>query len=486
MKTQSLKVNFIFSLIYQLCNLLIPVITLPYLARVLGPTGLGIQSYTMSIQQFFLLFSSLGAFIYGSRMISMERKDSFSISKTFWEIEIIVVCSTLIALFFWSGICLFSSKYSYYYTILAIGVFANLFDISWFFNGLELFKLTVIRSLFFKILGAIAVFTFVKTSSDLPIYIFILSISTLLSNLSLWLYLKNYIVKVSIKELQLKKHIKETIIYFIPTVSTSIYTVLDRVLIGFITQDPAQNGYYQQAEKILGIVQTIVFTAINSVFGVRNAFLFAEKNFEEIKKKIEFSLNFIVFLSCGCCFGIIAVADNLVPLYLGSEFSETTTLLYLLAPIIFIIGISNCLGSQYYTPCGLRKQSSYYLIAGAIVNLLLNFVFIPVFKARGAAVASLIAESVITFLYVKNCNGFTGFIEILKILLKKVISGILMLCVVYSIKFFEVSGVLLVACQIICGVIVYLVLLAILKDTWYLSVINRIFSRIYHNGKIRT
>lgn len=473
MKRQSLKSSFFYSLFYQVLNLFIPIVTMPYLARVLGADGLGIQSYTMSIQQFFLLFSSLGAFIYGSRIISMNRNDTYLRSKNFFEIEIIVTSCTLLVSLVWLLLCYVSNNYTQYYLILLIGLIANLFDISWFFNGLELFKLTVIRSLVFKVLGAISIFVFVQKHQDLWIYILILSLSTLFSNLTLWPYLRKYVVKVNIHELCFKSHLKETLIYFIPTISTSIYTVLDRTLIGVITKDPAQNGYYQQAEKISVLVQALVFYAINSVLGVRNAYLYAEKRYEEIKQKIDFSLNFILFLGFACCFGIIGIAKTIIPIYLGSNFNETIYILYIFAPIIVIIGFSNCLGTQYYTPCGLRKQSSIYLIIGALFNLIFNLILIPFLAARGAAISSVIAELLISILYVKNCNGFCKLGRIIQIAYKKLFAAILMLIAIKLIEYLPFVGIKLVLVQIIAGIIMYVVSMILLKDTWCLLMLNR-------------
>lgn len=163
-----------------------------------------------------------------------------------------------------------------------------MFDITWFFNGIEQFKLTVIRNSAFKIIGIVLLFVFIKSKDDLLLYIFITAVTSLLSNVSLWPYMKRYIVKVDFRKLSFKRHFKETLVYFIPTIATSVYTVLDKTLLGLITSDVAQNGYYQQAEKIINLAKSVVFTAINSVVGVRNAYLFAEKDLMKFTRKLKF------------------------------------------------------------------------------------------------------------------------------------------------------------------------------------------------------
>ena len=310
MKEPSIKKNFVYSTAYQILNVITPFITAPYVSRVLGAEGIGIQSYTASVQYIFLLIASLGTLSYGSREISMHRDDVNERSKLFWEIELMVICTTGLALFGWVFLCLFSPRYKIFYCVLSIGIFANMFDITWFFNGIEQFKLTVIRNSAFKIIGIVLLFAFIKSKDDLLLYIFITAVTSLLSNMSLWPYMKCYIVKVDFRKLSFRRHFKETLVYFIPTIATSVYTVLDKTLLGLITSDVAQNGYYQQAEKIINLAKSVVFTAINSVVGVRNAYLFAEKRFDEIHKKIEISFNYIFFMGFGCCFGIMGVAKT--------------------------------------------------------------------------------------------------------------------------------------------------------------------------------
>lgn len=478
MQETSIKKNFIYSTMYQILNVLTPFITAPYLSRVLGAEGIGIQSYTSSIQQYFLLFAALGTLSYGSREISMNRNDAYKRSKLFWEIELMVVCTTSLALIGWGVLCVLSSKYRMYYLVLTIGIFANLFDISWFFNGMEQFRLTVIRNSIFKLLGVLCLFLFIKSPTDLLLYIFITVTSTLLSNLTLWSYIGRYLVKVDWKELHIRRHFRETFIYFVPTVATSVYTILDRTLIGLITDDALQNGYYQQAEKIINLAKSVVFTAINSVVGVRNSYLYAEKRFEEIQGKIKTSFHFIFFMGFASCFGIMGVAKTFVPVFFGEGYEPVVGLLYIFAPIIVIIGVSNCLGTQYYTPCGKRQQSSKFLIAGAVVNLCLNLIFIPKWEAYGAAVASIIAEAVITTLYVKFSEGYGNVKMLMETGMKKLAAGIGMFVIVHLMNNIHINPLLLVGSQVIAGAAVYGLLLLMLKDEWTCDIVKSVFGKV--------
>lgn len=479
----SIKKNFIYSSAYQMLIVLAPFITAPYISRVLGADGIGIQSYTQSIQQYFLIFAALGTRSYGEREISINRNDLYKRSKLFWEMELMVVCTTSLALLGWLSLILCSSKYTIYYIVLSIGIFAGMFDISWFFNGIEQFKITVIRNSFFKILGIICLFVFIKSPEDLALYILIQMVSNLLSNLSLWLYIKRYLVKVNPKEFKFKRHFHETLIYFIPTIATSIYTVLDKTLIGLITDNASQNGYYQQAEKIINLAKSVVFAAINSVVGVRNSYLFSENRYEEIHYKIKQSFNFIFFAGFACCFGIMGVAKTFVPLFFGPGYAPVVEIIYVFSPIIVIIGISDCLGSQYYNPIGKRKQSAKFLIVGSFVNLCLNLVLIPKFGAYGAAIASVIAESVISVLYVKFSEGYGRVRLLIETGAKKLIAGVGMFFVVYSMNRLHINSLILVFLEVIVGAVVYGLLLLFLRDEWIYEMFKSVIGKMRkYNG----
>jgi len=472
MSHSSIKKNFIYSTAYQVFNVLTPFITAPYLSRVLGAEGIGIQSYTASIQSYFLLLATLGTMTYGAREISMNRHDAYMRSKLFWEIELMTVTTSMLALVLWIVLICFSKTYRIYYIILTAGIFTSLFDITWFFDGIEEFKLTVIRNVFFKTIGIICLFAFINNKDDIVLYILISSITTLVSSISLWPYLRRYLVKVNFRELQFKKHFRETIIYFIPTIAASVYTVLDKTLIGLITRSTAENGYYQQAERIINIAKSVVFTAINSVVGVRISFLYANKKLKEIKKRIEYSLNYIFFTGFACCFGIIGISKTFVPFFFGEGYGKVTTLLYVISPIIIIIGISNCLGSHYYTPCGKRGQSSRYIIMGSITNLILNLILIPGLGSIGAAIASIAAELVVTVLYIKNCGEYGKVSTLLRSGYKKMISGILMCIVVYFMNGMPTLPIVTILFQIIIGGLVYISSLLMIKDAWTLAFIK--------------
>lgn len=473
MDLPSIKKNYIYRLSYELLVLMIPFITTPYISRVLGADGIGIYSYTTSVMTYFTLFAALGTGSYGAREIAQHRDDSKQASKLFWEIELMTVVTSGICLLAWVILILFSKEYRYYYLALMPLLLAAMADISWFFTGYEQVKYIVIRNTICKILGIILLFAFVRDKSDLIIYVLINTVVQLMGNLSMWTYVPRMLVKVDFKSLTLKKHFHETLVYFIPTIATSIYTVLDKTLIGIITGNAYQNGYYEQAAKVINIINTFVFTSVNSVMVSRISYLFAVEKYDEIHRRIEKSMSFIFLTGFGCGFGMIGIAKRFVPVFFGKGYEPVVGLLYLMSPLVLIIGVSNCLGSHYYTPSGRKKQSAKYIIVGSCVNLCLNLILISLFGASGATVASIAAESIITVLYVRSCNGYITWKFIWKIAWKRGVAGILMLAALIMVGYvLDISAVAVMAVQICTGVCVYSAVLLILHDDLLLELIG--------------
>ena len=472
MKEQSIKKNIIFSTCYQILLLFTPLITTPYISRVLGPAGNGIYSYTNSYQLYFSMFAALGTLSYGQREIARNRDSKYERSKLFWEIEFLTMITSGICILIWLAFSLYQTNYRTCFLILTLNIFAAMFDISWFYAGIEQFKFIVMRNSFFKILGAILQLTLVKDSNDVALYVFILCITNLLGSISMWFALINLIEIVPFRQLKVLRHFKETVVYFIPAMAASIYTVLDKTLIGLITHDESQNGYYEQAGKVINLMKTLTFASLNSVLGSRISYLFAEERHDEIRERILTSIDYILFMGIGMSFGLVGVAHRFVPVFFGKGYESVIYLLYLFSPLVIIIGISNCLGSQYYTPAGLRRQSTKYIIVGALINLSLNMVFIPRFSSMGAAAASLMAETTITFLYLKNCVNYFNPVNILKRGWKKFLAALLMLLAISLVNRLHMENLYVLLMQIVIGTAAYVIVLMMIKD----SLIMKLFS----------
>lgn len=469
-----MKKNFIINNIYQLLLIIAPIITAPYVSRVLGAQGVGIYSYTNSIATYFTMFAALGTVSYGAREIARIREDKSKTSVLFWEIELLTIFTSIICILIWLGVVIFSQNYKIYLLILTLNLVNVIFDISWLYTGLEKFKYMVRQNTVFKVLSIIALFIFVKDSNDVETYILIMCLSTLLGSISMWFYLPKFINSVNVKNINVFKHFKETLIYFIPTIATSVYTVLDKTLIGLITSNDVENGYYEQANKIINICKSLTFTSLNSVVGVRISYLYAKEKIDEIKSRIYISLDYILFMGFGIMFGLIGIVDKFVPIFFGDGYDEVSVFIKMLSPILLIIGISNCLGTQYYTPAGYRKKSAIYIIIGAIINLIINLILIPILWGIGAIIASIIAELTITLLFLCNCEDIIKFSHIIKKAWKKAVAGIFMLCVIFILDKFIKNEIIAIGFESLCGFVTYILILLITKDTFIKYVIEKL------------
>lgn len=475
---KSITKNYLYNLTYQILVLILPLITTPYLSRVLGAEGVGIYSYTISIVTYFILFGSLGIAMYAQREIAYVQDDEYKRSKIFWEAFILKGITLAISMIVFYFSFAYTGEYSVYYKILILEIIANIVDVSAFFQGMEEFKKIIKRNLIVKAISILSIFLFIKTSADLNKYLLIYVLSTFIGNLSLCLYLPKYIIKVPIKSLEFKKHLKPTIALFIPQIATQIYTVLDKTMIGSLIADKAEVGFYEQSQKIVKVILTIV-TSLGTVMLPRIANKFANGQKEEIKKNILTSFNFVYFLSIPMVFGLIAVTKDLIPWFLGEGFEKSIYITYVISPIILIIGLSNVIGTQYLIPTKKQKQYTISVVSGAVTNLILNFIFIPKLMSVGAAIGTIMAEIVVTSFQLYCVREEFNIKEVFAMSIKYVISACIMFVGIILLNKFvltNVSVVLRLALEVCLGMVIYCIGLLLFKDDFFIKLIKRILN----------
>ena len=470
MKKQSIKINYIFNTLYQILSLIAPLITAPYVSRVLGANGVGIYSYTSSVVAFFTMFAVLGTATYGQRAIAQCRDNQERLGKCFWEIECLSIITTTICIIVWLVYALTNTQYRLYFLILTIDLLAAAFDIVWFYNGLEQFKLIVLRNAAVKLFNIILLFVLVKARDDVWIYIAIMATGKLLGNLSMWFSLGKIVKRVPFKELNIFSHFKETLAYFIPTAAASVYTYLDKVMIGAFTETTVENGYYEQAQKIIKMGYAFLIS-INIVMSSRMSYLFAKENTDEIKAKLDKVLRFILTFGLALVFGVASVASNLVPWFLGDGFEKVPTLLIIGSVLILIMALHNFLSSQYLIPSGQRVRSTKGVIVGSITNFCFNMLLIPRFQSIGAMIATIVGETSICVVYLIMSKEYVPVQNFLKYLPKPLASGVLMSICLWFIGRGHSGSIRITLIQIIGGAVVYIAALILLKDEFSTNMI---------------
>lgn len=481
MNKNNIKKNYIYNLVYQILVMIIPLITTPYLSRVLGAENIGIYSFTLSVTTYFILFGSLGIAMYGQREIAYLQNDIKKRSKIFFEIFLMRCITLNISILIFYIVFCSNGQYNVYYKILLLELIANVVDISWYFQGLEEFKKTVVRNIIVKLISVICIFVFVKETTDLNKYFIIYVLSNFLGNLSLWMYLPKYIQKVKLKELNLFRHIKPTIMLFIPQIATQLYTVLDKTMIGIIISNKAEVGYYEQAQKIVKLLMTIA-TSLGTVMMPRIAATFASGNHKKIKDYMNKSFSFILLLAFPLMLGIISISKNFVPLFYGKGYEKVTPLMCIISPIIVLIGLSNVIGTQYLLPT--KKQNKYTLsvVIGALVNFILNLILIKYFASIGASIATVIAEFAVTttqFILVKN---EIKFLDVIKLSYKYVIAALIMFMCSIGVDYLINDSFLAIILQIMISCITYFTVLYILRDNLIIETVTKVKEKIIKNG----
>lgn len=476
MANQSIKKNYLLNTSYQILNLISPLITAPYVSRVLGAEGVGTYSFTSSFVAFFCLFAVLGITTYGQRTIAQCRDDIDQRSKAFWELETISIISTMICVAVWVLFVYIYPEYKIYFLILTMSILASCLDISWFFSGLERFSYIVFRNATIKLAGILLVFLFVKDKSDLWIYFCILSGSKFFGNASMWCRLPQFVRKRSLYQLEIKQHFKETLAYFIPTIAASVYTYCDKIMLGFFA-NTTEVGYYEQASKIINMAY-VAIASLNTVMAPRMSYLFAMKNDEEIRSKLEMALATILTLGIACMFGICAVAENFVPWFFGDGFSKVVIILMLKSPLVVILCLHNFLSAQYLIPSGQRARSTKGVLTGVAVNVVFNILLIPRWQSVGAVIATLFAESSVCIVYWYMSKDYVPVKLLAKYLPKQLMAAAVMLFVLRWIGRGYNGNVFVTIIQVIFGVVAYGIMLIVLKECFTMSVIKSIARKL--------
>ncbi len=470
----NIKANYLYNLTYQIVALVVPLITAPYVSRILTSEGIGINSYVNSIATYFVVFANLGSAMYATRNIGINQDNVKIRSQVFFNTIAFRVLTTVIAVTLYAFLIKFSSpsnKIIYYIYILYL---LNVtFDISWFFQGIEEFKFVVFRNIIIKLLNVVFIFTFVRKSSDLAIYVFGYCGFTLLGSILLWFHLPKFIKKV--ERINPFEGLKEMIQLFLPTLAIQVYTVLDKSMIGSITDDMVQSGAYDRSEMIVRMCLTVL-SSLSAVMIPRMAKLYSDGDNTEVLNYIYKSFRYTWFVSIPIIGGLFAVSDVFVPVFLGPGYELAIIIMPIMSFICLFSGISNVLGTQFLIPIKKQNKYTFSVVSAAVLNFIMNCILIKNFGALGATIASVASECLEAFILIflskkegirigAALNGIVNYI----------VGTVIMIVVVASIKrMISVNNIISLLIVVMSGVITYAVYLIAIKDPMIISVLNKV------------
>ena len=373
-------------------------------------------------------------------------------------------------------------EYSKYYKILLFELIAGAFDISWFFQGLEEFKKTVTRNILVRTISVALIFIFVKKKEDLTTYMYIYSLADLIGNLTLWLYLPKYFKGVKVQKINIMAQIKPIILLFIPQITVKLYNMLDTTMLGKMIADKTETGYYEQSQKIIRLMLTIV-TSLGTVMVPRMANMFANGEKKQIKYYMKRSFSFVFMLSFPMMFGIISISKTFTPIFFGPGYEKTATLMCIISPIILLMGVANVLGNQYLLPTKRQKEYTMAEGIGVAVNFVLNYICISLWSSIGACIATVLSQIVVDLVEFRFLKNDIKLKTVIKLSYKYFFASIVMFIICNIIKLIVSTGVISLILQIGVGTIVYGFILIRLKDEYLYMLLRKIYEKTNQIGE---
>lgn len=461
---RSVTENFIYNIFYQVLVTVLPILTTPYIARVLGLTANGIHSYTEGIVTYFMLIGALGTHLYGTRTVAYNRNDPQKMTQVTWEIIWLRFILMTVTLGVFVVCFCFNNEYANIYQIHIVNIMATAIDISWFFQGVEDFRSVTLRNMLVKAIYVVCLFVFIKEPSDLVYYVLLIVASAFFGNLLMWFYLRKYLVKKAFKKpIHFWTHIKGSVKLFIPQITNYVYALLDRSMLKWMTGDTDNVGIYDQAQRLIRAI-TAVLQSIGYVMLARISNLSSQNNIDELKQYIRKSLNFTLFLALPMAFGILGTADDFIPLFLGKEYLAAIPALKLLSVLVITMSINGVLGVQLLIPVGKENQYAIATTTGAVLNVLINIIAIPKIGVLGACISSIIAECSVFAISFFFARKYLNLKEILKDNIVPLVTSVLMYLMILAIHLININTVVRLIIEVSSGVVLYLVVMILTKN----------------------
>lgn len=472
----SLKKNILLNYVNTITGIIFPIITFPYASRILHPEGIGVVNFHNSIISYIILFTSLGIPLYAVKEVAKYRDDIYMRNKVSVEITLLSLLLSALGYVAVFLIAQFSPQINENITlfyVLSLSILFNALGVNWFYQAVEEFQFITIRALIIRILAALSLFIFVKKEGDIIAYALISIGSTVGNNLINFYHLRKFIQLHSLcgKRLDLRRHLKPTLRIFVLNIITSLYIQLNTVMLGYLDGDYAV-GIYSAGNKLSHIILSVV-SSMSAVMLPRCSNLVSNGKTEEFANVIKKSLNLILMLSLPFTFALMLLSEPLVFIFCGSSFSASIPVVYWTAPIIIFIALTNIIGIQVLYPLGKEKLVIFSTLVGALLNLALNFVLIPLYSAIGTAVSTLMAELAVFIVQIWIGRKYFPVRFMDKEKMHYLIGSMIMVLVIVPVVMFTDGYWLQLIVSAIVGVLAYGLYLLAIKDVMFLNIVNQ-------------
>lgn len=484
MKIHSVKFNFIMNFILTASSILFPLITFPYITRVLLVEGTGKIAFASSAVTYFNMFASLGIPTYGIRACAKVRDDKDKLSKTVQELLIINSVTMLITCLVFAVSVIVVPEFAAekeLFIINGIGMALNVFAMNWLYNALEQYAYITACNMIVKIVSLVLMFLLVKQPSDYILYGAITMFASCAAYIFNFIYARNFVSFKKKYKYEIKKHLKPILVFFAMSVATSVYTNLDVVMLRFM-KDNMEVGLYDAAIKVKSILITLI-TSLGTVLLPRLSYYVQVENKEAFRRMVSKAFNFVFVAATAVMLYFMIYAGESILFLAGEEYLPAQVPMFILMPTVLLIGLSNITGIQVLTPLGEENKVVCSVVAGAVLDFLLNLVLIPKFGASGAAFATLMAELlvlIIQCIFLKErLRGMLKDIQYWKILLGA-IASVVVGRMVQVMTGFGTFLTLCVSAILFFGT--YGIVLLLLKERFVTEIWKSVFGKI---GKVK-
>ena len=466
--------NFLYQGSYQILITILPVITIPIISRSLGPKGVGTWNYINSIVSYFILIAGLGLNSYGVREIALANTSKKNLSRKFWELEIFNVFFSLITLFVY--LCFsFLMNDTILFLIQGLALLGSLFDISWFFSGIEDFKRVTQINFFVKVLSFICIVLFINDQNDLWKYFFIQSITILVSQICFWFFLKNKVEFVRIKFKDSIQHFLPALSFFVAKIAGNIFFNINKTILGILTTMSVV-GYFSNSLSMIWLATNLV-SSLNIVMIPRMSDLYGKKESQKMDFLLRKIIHFQLFFTILVMFGIITINGKMIGWFFGNQFLPIARMVPFLAPIVVLQSLHSAIANQYLIPKGEIKSYNYTIIIATIFTVFLDVILIPFIGIYGAITGLVLGQVLVTTLRVKALKKASSFSFEWKLIIKSLISGIVMCILTVLLTRNMPSTIITTIVQMMTATSVYFVLTTLLKCNPLSSLILKRYGR---------
>lgn len=384
--------NFIMSA----SSIVFPLITFPYISRVLMATGNGKVATASAVITYFNMFASLGIPTYGIRACAKVRDNKEKLSKTVQELLIINSITMLLTLLVFIGTLIWVPEFAAekeLYIINGIGMVLNMFAITWLYNALEQYAYITVVNMIVKVVSLVLMFLFVKEPKDYVLYGAVTVFASSASYVFNFVYATKFITLKKSGPYDFRVHMKPIFRFFAMSAATSVYTNLDVVMLQFM-QGNTEVGYYNAAIKVKTILVTLI-TSLGTVLLPRLSYYVKKEKIHDFYRMISKAVNFVVIAGLPVTIYFMLFAGESIQFLAGKGYEGAVAPMVILMPTVLLIGLSNITGIQILTPQNLEQKVLNSILCGAVVDFFLNLLLIPKMASQGAALATMIAEVVV-------------------------------------------------------------------------------------------